>query len=193
MLNNKVSLVAGAVLLIAGAVILVVVVATVTETIESAFIVISAISTTVIAIFAWRSWKIFSQQHKMYHDPDLRVYPLSQSQKGGYPGYGVILVNPGRVPITITKIKEPLPGKLQWLFMSPPAERPPRIYMQSLPWVIVGGDFAICLRYTENENVKGLKKRASVKFIYYVDKKSKKVSAGISIVGSGVVRAPGGF
>lgn len=44
--------------------------------------IISAITAVVIAIFAWRTWKISNIQHKMCHDPDLRVYSWPELSAG---------------------------------------------------------------------------------------------------------------
>lgn len=175
----------GTILWVAGIIALVAFVAVVIETMESAFIIISAISTTLIAIFAWRSWKISIQQHKMYYDPDLRVYPLVQRR--GFVltfGYGVILVNPGRVPITITEIKEPKIARLQWDFMQ--QKRSERV-MNELPWVIEGGNFVTCIRFVFNQsNRRKLKgKRIKIAFQYYVAERLKKVSKEISMTNVG--------
>lgn len=146
---------------------------------------VSAVATVIIGIFAVLTGIITYQQHKMYHDPDLRIYPLRQYE-GISLGYGVILVNPGRVPITITEIEDPeLEKDLDWNFVEPPLERPAKMYMQQLPWVIEGSDLAICRKFIRTTEEKYRNRKVKVKFHYYVDGKLKKETKKAPIIGIG--------
>jgi hypothetical protein len=137
------------------------------EGINIASVTIMAIATVFLAIFTWRTWKISAEQHKLYHDPDLTIYPLIQPEAGEksfsskllnetsniHINYSVILVNPGRVPIVITHIKERLllsdgkESEITMNFESPPSDGSSRAYMVTIPSVIGGGDFSICRRF----------------------------------------------
>jgi len=110
---------------------------------------LSTCAVIVMAIFTWKMWKISSLQHKMYHDPDLKCfcYPFKYNSESLQPfmkeansiSYEIILVNPGRVPIVITDIREKVFieefKKEGGIVMNyEPSERPRSI--SNLPWVI---------------------------------------------------------
>ncbi|TES84361.1 MAG: hypothetical protein E3J92_01540 [Dehalococcoidia bacterium] len=135
------------------------------EGISIASVTIMSIATALLAIFTWRTWKISAEQHKLYHDPDLTTYCYTEPEtgektasKGSFKDadaitYDVILVNPGRVPIVVTNVKETLlldgdTSRQEVLmdFRQPPSQRPARIFMSNMPWVVGNGDFSICRR-----------------------------------------------
>jgi len=137
------------------------------EGINIAFVALMAVATAFLALFTWRTWKISNEQHKLYHDPDLTTYPLIRIEAGEKffsteslqktsairINYSIILVNPGRVPIVITDMKENLSlsngeeDEIEMNFKSPPSDSSSRAYMVSIPSVIGGGDFLICRRF----------------------------------------------
>jgi hypothetical protein len=134
---------------------------------------LTAVATAVMAVFAWRTWKLSDLQHKLYNDPELMIHPWPEAEMAGsarslvglgfaeeggkppdprYVQYQVALVNPGSVAITVTEVGEyrATPGASQQVlpmqFTRPPA-RPPGVFMFDVPWVIPGRTVAICSRW----------------------------------------------
>lgn len=136
---------------------------------EVAAIIVSAIAAITIALFTWRTWlvsnaqhKLSNEQHKLYHDPDLAVFSLSQGldqfdkvndyNEDNLITYNALIVNHGRIPIVITdvweKITDDIDNKdIQGLFHIPPGiETEGKKLLLELPAVVPSGDFLICTR-----------------------------------------------
>lgn len=149
---------------------------------------ISTCAVIVMAFFAWQMWKIASLQHKMYHDPDLSCfcYPSAGTQnyiqhfkEGNSISYEIILVNPGRMPIVITDIREKVfveefKKEVDIVMNYEPSKCLQNI--SKLPWVIESDNFARYCRKAntwDNQHLREKRFRPKVKLEYFVGEKRK--------------------
>lgn len=109
------------------------------------------IAPILIATFAFFMWRLNRNQSKMFNDPDIRVN-ISEPKKWKdlETGYvweiEMVFINPGSVPIEINGVEyhknegwTPVPE-----LKSPPEIRPPEKFIDSWPWVVKKGEYAIC-------------------------------------------------
>jgi len=136
--------------------------------------VVMAVATVMMALFTAATWKIHRTQHKLYNDPELKIYPWPEAEiatttdalltvalaaterekrsAAAYVEYRFALVNPGRVPVMVTDLREEAlePGSPhQQVQMRFPYFREPPLsqLMPGLPWLVPAQQFALCWRY----------------------------------------------
>jgi len=119
--------------------------------------VITAIAMIVVAIYSRRTYLLSRKQDVRYSNPDIKVYEYNRKY---YPGeetnrYSILIVNSGEVPMVVTQVIEiTTKGKqlneiTDWCYPPRLDMGAPGVYMDTLPWAIQKGDFAICSRHVK--------------------------------------------
>jgi hypothetical protein len=135
---------------------------------------VMAAAALATVVFAWRTWKLSDAQHRLQHDPELKIYAWPEAEiatttdalltvalaaterekrsAAAYVEYRFALVNPGRVPVMVTDVKEEpveAEGAHRQVEMRFPYFREPPVsqVMSGLPWLVPAQEFAVCWRY----------------------------------------------
>lgn len=116
---------------------------------------VTAVAMILVAIYSRLTYCLSRKQDARYSNPDIRVYGYNRKF---YPGsekdhYSILIVNPGEVPMIVTRVVETTTEGVQlnelteWCLAPDEEMAPSGIYMDTLPWAIQKGNYAICSRH----------------------------------------------
>jgi len=116
---------------------------------------VTAAAMILVAIYSRLTYCLSKKQDTRYSNPDIRVYEYNRKF---YPDskknhYSILIVNPGEVPIIVTRVMEMTTEGVQlnelteWCIAPDEEMAPSGIYMDTLPWAIQKGNYAICSRH----------------------------------------------
>ena len=131
------------------------------------FLIVTTAATVFIAFFTYLVWRINKRQHDLHYEQDLYLHPTKPTskivnEKELECHIACILVNPCKLPVVITRIEllaetksgeehlhivggfvHEISAKAHYFLKDIPEERPEKVYINQIPWVIEGDSFAI--------------------------------------------------
>ena len=169
-------------------------------------LIITSIATLLIAFCTIEMLKINKRQHKLHYEQDLYLHattpaPQIVNERELECYIACILVNPSKLPVVITRIETyfrknereiHFVGGFIYEISSEarytanekyiiPRERPERIYINQVPWVIKGDDFAIFSKKYSSIPLEYDGGTCKVKFYYRDYKTNTEISKEIEL------------